>query len=138
MAITLTFDNYELGGEIDFNTSNRRVLSYPLATPTREDQESVTETIRVWFDSSLQAAIEGDGILRRLGQYFVDARERQKQQTGERIYIKFEPYSGAGVWRSEILDGRILYPADTLNAAFLESDKGEVAFAITRKAYWEM
>jgi hypothetical protein len=137
MAATLKFDNELLGGELDFNQASRGLLSYPMVAPTRDGQESVTETITVYFDSGLQAARGGTGILRSLGQYFQDARSRQKTQSGERIWVKFAAYTADDVWRSEILDGRILWPPETLGGAYLPSDKGEVAIVITRKAFWE-
>jgi hypothetical protein len=137
MAVTLIFDNGLVGGELDFNQATRAVTSYPMATPTREGQESVTESITVFFDSGLQSARSGTGILRSLGQYFQDARSRQKTQSGERIFIMFAAYTADDVWRSEILDGRILWPPETLGGAYLPSDKGEVTIAITRRAFWE-
>lgn len=137
MAVTLTITNDELGGDIALTTSPRGVLNYAFATPAPE-AESVSETITVWFDSGLDAALStGTGILRRLGAYFVDARRRAELGTGDRIWLKFDKDDGDGVWRSEILDGRLVYAPETLGGAFLPSDKGEVAVAITRRAYWE-
>jgi hypothetical protein len=136
MAFNLYFTNEQAGGDLEFVASALRVIRYPLAYPTSEEQLYVTETITVYFDSGLQAAITADGILRKLNRYFMRARRRQKQQSGYKTWIKFNPGYG-DLHRSEVIDGRIVHPEEVLNPAYLLSDKGEVAIIITRRAFWE-
>jgi hypothetical protein len=135
-GISLVLDNKELGGVIPLHSASRGLLSY---NPSRASRgaETVTETIRLWFDSGLQAATQGTGILRKIGTYFVDARRRAQLGQGDQIWLILDKGIGDGDWRSEVLDGEIVYPEETLGPAFLQSDKGEVAIIITRRAYWE-
>jgi hypothetical protein len=135
-GITLVLDNKKLGGVIPLHTTSRGLLSY---NPSRASRgaETVTETIRLWFDSGLQDATQGTGILRKIGAYFVDARRRAELGQGDQIWLILDKGIGDGDWRSEVLDGEIVYPEETLGPAFLQSDKGEVAIIITRRAFWE-
>jgi hypothetical protein len=135
-GITLNLDNKELGGVIQLQTTSRGVLSYIPAHPAT-GAATVTETIRVWFNTGFQAAMQGSGILRKIGHYFVDARRRAQLGQGDQIWLIFDKGIGDGEWRSEVLDGRIVYPEQTLHAGYLPSDVGEVSLIITRRAFWE-
>jgi hypothetical protein len=103
-GITLNLDNKELGGVIQLQTASRGVLSYSPAHPAT-GAATVTETIRVWFNTGFQAAMQGSGILRKIGHYFVDARRRAQLGQGDQIWLIFDKGIGDGEWRSEVLDG---------------------------------
>lgn len=135
MAVTIKFTDYQLGGDVTLLSTARGLMSYAPVTPNANDT-LVTETIRLIFDSGLQAAVTGDGILRDLARHFLSARNRQNNRAGLRIYIEYNPGIGDNV-RSEVLDGRIVFPPDIIGPAHLQSDRGEVTIIFQRRPYWE-
>ncbi len=137
MSITLTFTDFTLGGDIDLQDSAIGVLQYDPQPPTSEDIDRITETITVYLNSGAKAARTGNGFIHRLERYFERARRRQKLGTGLRIYLQYKPYAADATYRTEILDGRVVWRSGTASAAWLPSDTGECAIIFTRRAYWE-
>lgn len=137
MAITLTFTDEQLGGDIDLQGSTEGVISYDPKPPASEGAISVTDTVVLYIDSGAKAARTTNGYLHRLERFFERARRRQKLKTGLKVYVKYKPYDADVLYRSEVLDGRIVWATDTTRPAWLPSDKGECAIIFTRRPYWE-
>ncbi len=137
MSITLTFTDFTLGGDIDLQDSAIGVLQYDPQPPTSEDIDRITETITVYLNSGAKAARTANGFIHRLERYFERARRRQKLGTGLRIYLQYKPYAADATYRTEILDGRVVWRSGSASAAWLPSDTGECAIIFTRRAYWE-
>lgn len=137
MGITLTFTDEQLGGDIELQDSAIGTLQYDPVPPSSAGAASVTETITVYINSGAKAARTGNGYIHRLERYFERARRRQLQGTGVRIWVKYKPYDADDTFRSEVLDGRVVWRTGTAAAAWMPSDTGECAIIFTRKPYWE-
>lgn len=137
MAITLTFTDETPGGDIDLQGSTEGVIAFNPKPPTAPDATFLTDTIVLYLDDGAQVARTGNGYIHRLERYFERARRRQLQQTGVRIWLKYKPYDADDLYRTEVLDGRVVWADGTAGAAWLPSDRGECAIIVMHKPYWE-
>lgn len=116
----------------DKNTMRRALTG----EPSLLDSLTVIESLRVRIHGANVAANKTliNAIETAL---MLDAPLRQTLGTGTRVFLKYQPSSGAQAYRSEILSGRVDLPQGALAVWNWDALDTEVLVTIERRFFWE-
>ncbi len=104
----------------------------PASAPA--SQPTVTESWEVHLSGASKSALQTK--IQEINRAFELARQHQKDDFFERVYLNFQPAGYASSYRSEILDGSLVYYDETLKWAWANT-AFDVRLIITRRNYWE-
>ena len=125
-----TADGLDFGATLldyePFSEDMQVVLENPNATLVESAQFLLTAA----NTAALQAAIN------TIQTAFVDARSREANRAGDRIYLLFQPDGAANPYRSPIVDGKVAIGPEGLDWMWVGL-KVEVLITWTRRAWWE-
>lgn len=73
---------------------------------------------------------------RKLGRMFAMAADRQLRKVGPRVWLIYQIHEDQGIWRSEIMGGRVRFARDGASMAATSGTFG-AEIEITRRPWWE-
>lgn len=122
---------------ISLTTSGIMLENYGMAAPQSElDQPapvSVTDTVDIYISGATGAAVQT--AARALDALLAQAIRRRAERTGPRVYVQAQLDSDTGVWRSELLNGRMELQEDALAVWANKLARGTLY--LERVPYWE-
>jgi hypothetical protein len=104
------------------------IRSAPVSQPT------VTEQWYILISKTTKALMQAE--IHSIDRAFEIARERQVNGSLDRVYLNLQPADYASSYRSEIIDGEIIYSDNALQSEWANIAL-EPMLLITRRNYWE-
>ena len=98
-----------------------------------DGQETVTEQVRLYVTGSTATQLQSR--LQEMDRFLEIARRRKERKVGSKIYIELQMSGEASIYRSEVIDGRLLYDEGALR--YWANTSAEVTLIIERRAWWE-
>lgn len=95
---------------------------------------NVTEEASVALEGTLA---EQRATLAAVNRLFGQARQRQRNGMGDRVYVEFQPVSAETWYRSEVLAGRVMMDGDVRAGIQLAGEQLLLTLVWTRRYYWE-
>ncbi len=103
--------------------------------PKPGDGESdISETVALVFEGA-QATVQS--TINTINRYLADARARNANGYGDRVYLEARAGTAAAWRRTEILAGRLNVTDDGLQAGLTSNDRTNANLSITRRGWWE-
>ena len=140
MAHTLTLIRInEAGTETSIAAMGATLVSYDLRSralaEVLDDMNlTVKETAEYTVTPASVAALKV--ITQAIEAAFLDAQSRERNGTGDRIFIKWQPSGAAAAYRSEVIAGSIYLDEDALDWQWAQL-KIDVTVSWERRAWWE-
>jgi hypothetical protein len=106
------------------------------------DDETVTESLEIQVCNDAEITSSGTEILEMVANIgyiksmFRKAREYQETETGVRVYVGLRMDGFEDIYRSEVIDGRVVEP-ETIFSADWANTQTTVQVTWTRRNYWE-
>ena len=116
---------------ISLTSGSAAVARYTPATPASE-AAPLTESADVLCEGVSTTRT----LVQSLNRLMEQARRYQQRKTGARVYLLFQPEGDADAWRSELLDGRVLWDEKAMDTGWAS---GLLEFRVTweRRPWWE-
>ena len=135
-TLTLTSDGFT---DISLTTGDYYLIDY---TPqSSRNSDTVTESAVIGISASSSTGISDD--IRDIERALQLAQRRYDTESGDRVYIKFQPTNYTSAYRSELVRpspdeevGQVDYDGDVLGGRWAADDITTV-ITWTRKNYWE-
>lgn len=103
--------------------------------PKPGDGESdISETVQLVLEGA-QATVQS--TVNTINRYLADARARNLNGYGDRVYIEARAGTAAEWRRSEITDGRLSVTDDGMQAGLASGTRTPAQLSITRRGFWE-
>ncbi len=135
MAFTLQL--IEGGTTTDLNDGTSTILkSKGGYTPRVGDLDDGTVKERATIGIAVDTVAELDSIREGIILRLYNAKERQTNHARDKTYVHWQADGAAAVWRSEIIDGKILNMPDIFAVGWVVKHI-EITIEWTRRNYWE-
>lgn len=110
-----------------------RGMTYFPTAPDGSPQESMSDSGELIVTGTSAAIVDATREISRL---FALARKRQETGSGDRVYVQYRAYTGATLYRSEVLSGRLEY-SQVPGARQVTAGTVKVLIDFERRPYWE-
>jgi len=119
LSVTEYTDQIRSGGEI-----------------TNAVRRNVTESVELLLSANAAGDMSDvQTYIRSIETWLREVDERQRRGVGDRLYVEYEPQDSTGVWRSEILAGRV--EVSEILPRWLSQMHVRIVIYWTRRYYWE-
>lgn len=99
-----------------------------------DGETDISETVQLVLEGA-QATVQS--TVNTINRYLSDARARNANGYGDRVYIEARAGTAAEWRRSEITDGRISVTDDGMQAGLTSGTRTPAQLSITRRGWWE-
>jgi hypothetical protein len=99
-----------------------------------DGETDISETVQLVLEGA-QATVQS--TVNTINRYLADARKRNANGYGDRVYIEARAGTAAEWRRSEITDGRISVTDDGMQAGLTSNARTNANLTITRRGWWE-
>ena len=133
--LELKITRYINGDSITDTLNGSAVTLKHTYNPKPGDGETdISETVQLVLEGA-QATVQS--TVNTINRYLADARARNLNGYGDRVYIEARAGTAAGWRRSEITDGRISVTDDGMQAGLTSNARTNANLTITRRGWWE-
>jgi len=99
-----------------------------------DGETDISETVQLVLEGA-QATVQS--TINTINRYLADARARNENGYGDRVYLEARAGTAAEWRRSEITDGRISVTDDGMQAGLTSNARTNANLTITRRGWWE-